>query len=217
MDYRPPRCSVHGVSQARILKCVASFLLQGIFLAQGWNPCLLHCRQILLPLSHLGGPIHSIVILNGRHYYLHFTDEETEAQRGELPAPIARTSVKCQSGRFHKKNINLSTITVYPKLGPNKRKGDLDSLCICLQQAEAQPTLVGVLISFPTAYFTSLLQLLDQSGSGRQEDRIVETYSWDRAEFESFFDFLLWRKVKGIITLCLNIPPSYDHSEDWKN
>ena len=136
MDYRPPRCSVHGVSQARILKCVASFLLQGIFLAQGWNPCLLHCRQILLPLSHLGSPIHSIVILNGRHYYLHFTDEETEAQWGEFLAPIARTSVKCQSGRFHKKNINLSTITVYPKLGPNKRKGDLDSLCRCLQQAE---------------------------------------------------------------------------------
>ena len=29
-------------------------LLQGIFLTQGWNPCLLQCRRILYPLSHLG-------------------------------------------------------------------------------------------------------------------------------------------------------------------
>ena len=29
------------------------FLLQGIFLTQGSNPGLLHCRQTLYPLSHL--------------------------------------------------------------------------------------------------------------------------------------------------------------------
>ena len=29
-----------------------SFLLQGIFLTQGSNPGLLHCRQTLYPLSH---------------------------------------------------------------------------------------------------------------------------------------------------------------------
>ena len=28
------------------------FLLQGIFPTQGWNPGLLHCRQILYQLSH---------------------------------------------------------------------------------------------------------------------------------------------------------------------
>ena len=35
------------------------FLLQGIFPTQGLNPhllCLLHCRQILYPLSHQGSP-----------------------------------------------------------------------------------------------------------------------------------------------------------------
>ena len=32
------------------------FLLQGIFPTQESNPGLLHCRQILLPLSHQGGP-----------------------------------------------------------------------------------------------------------------------------------------------------------------
>ena len=32
------------------------FLLQGIFLIQGLNPDLLHCRQILYHLSHQGRP-----------------------------------------------------------------------------------------------------------------------------------------------------------------
>ena len=31
-------------------------LLQGIFPIQGWNPGLLHCRQILYQLSHKGSP-----------------------------------------------------------------------------------------------------------------------------------------------------------------
>ena len=31
-------------------------LLQGIFPTQGWNPGLLHCRQILYQLSHQGSP-----------------------------------------------------------------------------------------------------------------------------------------------------------------
>ena len=45
-----------GISKARILEWVAIsyFLLQGIFLTQGSNLCLLHCRQILYPLSHQG-------------------------------------------------------------------------------------------------------------------------------------------------------------------
>ena len=34
------------------------FLLQGIFLTQGSNPGLLHCRQILYYLSHQGSPHH---------------------------------------------------------------------------------------------------------------------------------------------------------------
>ena len=40
------------------------FLLQGIFRTQGSNPCLLcllHCRQILYPLSHLGAIVHGAV------------------------------------------------------------------------------------------------------------------------------------------------------------
>ena len=33
------------------------FLFQGIFLIQGSNPCLLHCRWILYPLEPLGKPL----------------------------------------------------------------------------------------------------------------------------------------------------------------
>ena len=51
-----PVSSVHGTFQARILECVAIFLLQ-IFPTQGLNPhllCLLHCRRILYRLNHQG-------------------------------------------------------------------------------------------------------------------------------------------------------------------
>ena len=59
MDYRLPGSSVHGILQARILEWVAAPFSRGVFLTQGWNLrllCLLHCRQILYPLRHLGSP-----------------------------------------------------------------------------------------------------------------------------------------------------------------
>ena len=55
MDYSPPGTSVRGILQARILKCWN----QRIFLTQELNPHLLHLlhfRQILYPLNHLGSP-----------------------------------------------------------------------------------------------------------------------------------------------------------------
>ena len=58
MEYSLPASSVHGVFQARTLKCHALF--QGIFLTQGLNPHLLHlpCWEAKsLPLSHLGSPV----------------------------------------------------------------------------------------------------------------------------------------------------------------
>ena len=62
MDYSLPGSSVHGILQARVLEWVAiafskdsgvgSYsLLQGIFLTQGLNLGLLHCRQILHQLT----------------------------------------------------------------------------------------------------------------------------------------------------------------------
>ena len=53
MDFSPPGSTVHGISQARILQWVA-VTLQGIFPIQGSKLHLLHFRQILYPLSHLG-------------------------------------------------------------------------------------------------------------------------------------------------------------------
>ena len=55
MDCNLPSSSVHGICQARILEQLAtSSSLQGIFLTQLSNPCLLHCQADSLPLSHLG-------------------------------------------------------------------------------------------------------------------------------------------------------------------
>ena len=45
--HNQPGSSVHGILQARILEGGSHSLLQEIFLTQGLNPCLLHCRQIL--------------------------------------------------------------------------------------------------------------------------------------------------------------------------
>ena len=45
LDCSLPDSSVHGIFQAIVLKC--HFLLQGIFLTQGLNPGLPHCRQML--------------------------------------------------------------------------------------------------------------------------------------------------------------------------
>ena len=39
------------------------FLLQGIFLTQGANPGLLHCRQILYPLSYEGSSSNSWILV----------------------------------------------------------------------------------------------------------------------------------------------------------
>ena len=53
MGFSPPGSSVHGVLQARILEWVAMPFSRGsIFPTQGWNPGLLHCRQILYCLSY---------------------------------------------------------------------------------------------------------------------------------------------------------------------
>ena len=53
VDCSPPGSSVHGILQART-GVGHHFLLQGIFLTQGWNPGLLHGRQMLYRLSPPG-------------------------------------------------------------------------------------------------------------------------------------------------------------------
>ena len=52
MDCSPPGSSVHGDSPGKITGVGCHALLQGIFLIQGSNPGLPHCRWILYHLSH---------------------------------------------------------------------------------------------------------------------------------------------------------------------
>ena len=55
VDCSLPGSSVHGILQASKNTGVGGhFLLHGIFLTQGSNPGLLHCRQMLYRLSHQG-------------------------------------------------------------------------------------------------------------------------------------------------------------------
>ena len=56
MDCSPPGFSVHGDSPGQNTGVGSHALLQGIFLTQGSNPGLLHCRQILYQPSCEGSP-----------------------------------------------------------------------------------------------------------------------------------------------------------------
>ena len=60
MDGSPPGSSVHGTVQARILECIAVFLLQGIFPTQGSKHAFLVSPALQadsLPAEALGKPI----------------------------------------------------------------------------------------------------------------------------------------------------------------
>ena len=56
MDYSPSGSSIHGILQANT-GVGGHVLLQGVFLTQGWNLGLLHCRQILYCLNHQESPL----------------------------------------------------------------------------------------------------------------------------------------------------------------
>ena len=57
VDCSPPGSSVHGDSPAKNTGMGCHALLQRIFLTQGLNPGLPHCRWIFYQLSHQGSPI----------------------------------------------------------------------------------------------------------------------------------------------------------------
>ena len=56
MDSSPPGSSAHAGSPGKNTGVGCYVLLQGIFLTQGSNPGLPHCRWILYHLSHQGTP-----------------------------------------------------------------------------------------------------------------------------------------------------------------
>ena len=60
MDCNPPGSSLYEISQAKSTEVSCHFLLQGIFLTQGSNPCLLrflHWQADSLPLALPGKPL----------------------------------------------------------------------------------------------------------------------------------------------------------------
>ena len=56
-DWSPPGSSLHGDSPGKNTRVGCHAFLQGIFLTQGLDPGLLHCRWILYHLSPQGSPI----------------------------------------------------------------------------------------------------------------------------------------------------------------
>jgi len=56
MDYSLPGSSAHGDAPGKNTEVDYHALLQEIFLTQGSNPGLLHCKQILHHLSQQGKP-----------------------------------------------------------------------------------------------------------------------------------------------------------------
>ena len=60
------------------------FLLQGIFLTQGSNSGLLHCRQILYHLSHQGSPYVTIPVVK---YFDHGPEAQLTFHTGFLSWP----------------------------------------------------------------------------------------------------------------------------------
>ena len=83
------------------------FLLQAIFLAQGSNPGLLHCRQTLYRLSPQGGP-----------------NSDLRTQTSSFPTWISFTSFSnlIAMARTSKTMLNKSGKSGHPCLVPDRRR-----------------------------------------------------------------------------------------------
>ena len=68
MDCSQTGSSVHGVFPSKITGMGCHFLLWGILLIWGSNPCLLHWQEDSLPLSHLGSPYKRLHIFKTEYY-----------------------------------------------------------------------------------------------------------------------------------------------------
>ena len=86
--HRPPGFSVHGILQVRILERAAISSSRGSYQPRDQSSISCVGRQILLPLSHPGGPSEYIFILNSLYWCcpLFFITKQ-------LPFPIGPISV----------------------------------------------------------------------------------------------------------------------------
>ena len=111
VSFETPRTLAHQVplsmeiSQVRILELPfpfqptgvgCHFLLQGIFLTQGLNPCLLHWQVESLPLSHQRSPLNDIVVQSLSRIQL-FATAWTAARQASLSFTISQSLLKLMS------------------------------------------------------------------------------------------------------------------------
>ena len=103
MDYSPPRSSVHGILQARILEWVAIPFSRGSSPTQGLNMSLLHCRQILYHVNHWG----SLVNL---HLSFQTQPEADHSDKPDIPTPLRTVVPKLFGTRdcFHGRQFSHS-------------------------------------------------------------------------------------------------------------
>ena len=96
MDYSPPGSSVHGISQARILRVSCHSFSMGSSCARGSNLCLLwllHCQVDSLP-SPWGGMISSVQSLSRVQLFL---TPWTAARQASLSITNSRSLLKLMS------------------------------------------------------------------------------------------------------------------------
>ena len=124
MDCSLPGSSVHGIFQARVLESVAIPFARGIFLTQGSNPGLPHCRQMLYHLSHQGSPnLFNWRIITVLWWFLPYPDmnqplvhmcaPQLEPPPTSVPTPSPRVS-QCTGFECPASRIKLALVTYFP-------------------------------------------------------------------------------------------------------
>ena len=86
--------------------------LQGIFPTQGWNPGLLHCRQILYCLSHKGSHVRILLLLFS-HSVMSNTLQSHGLKHTKFPRPSlfpGPCSNSCPSSQWRHLTISRSVI-----------------------------------------------------------------------------------------------------------
>ena len=113
MDCSPPSSSVHGDSPGKNTGVGCHALFQGIFLIQGSNPGLIHCRQILCCLNHQGSSL-----LSSSVQFSHsvrsdsLQPHELQHARPPCPSPTSRVHPNpCPLSRRCHPTISSSVIT----------------------------------------------------------------------------------------------------------
>ena len=96
MDCGLPDSSVHGTLQARVLEGSHS-LLEGIFLTQGSNLGLPHCKQVLYCLSHQGSPNNVFSSVQFSHSVVSNSLRPHESQHARPPCPSPTPGVHSNS------------------------------------------------------------------------------------------------------------------------